>query len=124
MKPTTPLAITLALCGLHDQAKAEQLVLACVVSSTDAPPQSLFVKVSDGNVFYGASMDSLIAAQSMNKGSLSVSNSHVAFRQTWPANHVQWDWNIDRDTGNIAIKYIDMGSKRTFLTKKGSCTGA
>ena len=68
--------------------------VSCVVSQQDAPRQDLFVKVSDGRVFYGSSMSALVAAESMNKGSLSVSSSQISFKQTWPSNHVQWDWSI------------------------------
>jgi hypothetical protein len=123
MKIATCLAVASALCGLLGPAKAEEILLSCVVSSKEAPKQDLFVKVSGGRVFYGSAMSSLVAAESLNKGSLSISNSHIAFRQTWPASHVQWDWNIDRDTGNIGIKYINTENKRVFLTKTGSCAG-
>jgi hypothetical protein len=123
MKTATSLAAVIALCGLLSPAKAEEILLSCVVSSKEAPKQDLFVKVSGGRVFYGSAMSSLVAAESLNKGSLSISNSHIAFRQTWPASHVQWDWSIDRDAGNIGIKYINTENKRVFLTKTGSCTG-
>jgi hypothetical protein len=123
MKTTAPLAIALTLCGFLSPARAEEILLSCVVASQDAPKQNLLVKVSDGHVFYGQTMASLVAAGSMNKGSLSVGNGHISFRQTWPASHVQWDWSIDRGSGDISIKYINTANKRVFLTKRGLCTG-
>jgi hypothetical protein len=115
--------IAIMSCGLLGAAKAEEITLSCVVSQQDAPRQDLFVKVSDGRVFYGSSMSALVAAESMNKGSLSVSSGEISFRQTWPSTHVQWDWSIDRASGGISIKYINTQNNKAFLTKRGSCTG-
>ena len=123
MKIATPLMIAIMSCGLLGSAKAEEIILSCVVSQQDAPRQDLFVKVSDGHVFYGSSMSGLVAAESMNKGSLSISGGQISFRQTWPSNHVQWDWSIDRASGEISIKYINTENKKVFLTKRGSCAG-
>ena len=98
-------------------------MLSCVVSQQEGPRQDLFVKVSNGLVFYGPSREALVAAESMNKGSLSVSGDQISFRQTWPSNHVQWDWSIDRASGDISIKYINTQNRKVFLTKRGSCAG-
>jgi hypothetical protein len=59
MKVATPLMIAIMSCGLLGPAKAEEITLSCVVSQQDAPRQDLFVKVSDGRVFYGSSMSAL-----------------------------------------------------------------
>ncbi len=123
MKVATPLMIVVMSCGLLGPAKAEEITLFCVVSQQDAPRQNLFVKVSEGRVFYGQSASDLVAAESMNKGSLAVSGGQISFRQTWPSSHVQWDWSIDRASGDISIKYINTENKKVFLTKRGSCEG-
>ena len=123
MKIATPLMIAIMSCGLLGAAKAEEITLFCVVSQQDGPRQDLFVKVSDGRVSYGSSMSALVAAESMNKGSLSVSGGEISFRQTWPSSHVQWDWSIDRASGGISIKYINTQNNKVFLTKRGSCDG-
>jgi|GEM_PF-2673509 hypothetical protein len=123
MKIATPLMIAITSCGLLGSAKAQEIMLSCVVSSQDAPKQDLFVKVSEGRVFYGSSMSALVPAESMNKGSLSIGGGQISFRQTWPSNHVQWDWSIDRASGDITIKYINTENKKAFLTKRGSCSG-
>ena len=123
MRIATPLMIAIMSCGLIGPAKAEEIMLSCVVAQQDGPKQDLIVKVSDGRVFYGPSTAALVAAESMNKGSLSVSGGQISFRQTWPSNHVQWDWNIDRASGGITIKYINTGNNKAFLTKRGSCAG-
>ena len=123
MKVATPLMIAIMSCGLLSPAKAEEITLSCVVSQQDGPRQDLFVKVSGGRVSYGSSMSALVPAESMNKGSLSVSSGEISFRQTWPSTHVQWDWSIDRASGGISIKYINTQNNKAFLTKRGSCTG-
>ena len=123
MKIATPLMIAITSCGLLGAAKAEEITLSCVVSQQDGPRQDLFVKVSGGRVSYGSSMSALVPAESMNKGSLSVSSGEISFRQTWPSTHVQWDWSIDRASGGISIKYINPQNNKAFLTKRGSCTG-
>ena len=123
MKAATPLMIAIMSCGLLGPAKAEEITLFCVVSQQDGPRQNLFVKVSDGHVSYGQSMSALVAAESMNKGSLAVTSGEISFRQSWPSNHLQWDWSIDRASGGISIKYINTENKRVFLTKRGSCEG-
>jgi len=123
MKIATPLMIAIMSCGLLGPAKAEEITLSCVVSQQDGPRQDLFVKVSGGRVSYGSSMSALVPAESMNKGSLSVSSGEISFRQTWPSTHVQWDWSIDRASGGISIKYINTQNNKAFLTKRGSCTG-
>ncbi len=123
MKIATPLMIAVMSCGLLGAAKAEEIMLSCVVAQQDGPRQDLLVKVSDGRVFYGSSMSALVAAESMNKGSLSVSSGQISFRQTWPSSHVQWDWSIDRASGGISIKYINTQNNKVFLTKKGACEG-
>ncbi len=123
MKIASPVMIAISSCGLLGPAKAEEIMLSCVVSQQDAPRQDLFVKVSEGRVFYGSAISALVAAESMNKGSLSVSSRQISFRQTWPSNHVQWDWSIDRGSGDISIKYINTENKKVFLTKRGSCAG-
>jgi hypothetical protein len=123
MKIATPLMIAITSCGLLGAAKAEEITLSCVVSQQDGPRQDLFVKVSGGRVSYGSSMSALVPAESMNKGSLSVSSGEISFRQTWPSTHVQWDWSIDRASGGISIKYINTQNNKAFLTKRGSCTG-
>jgi len=123
MKIATPLMIAITSCGLLGAAKAEEITLSCVVSQQDGPRQDLCVKVSGGRVSYGSSMSALVPAESMNKGSLSVSSGEISFRQTWPSTHVQWDWSIDRASGGISIKYINTQNNKAFLTKRGSCTG-
>jgi hypothetical protein len=123
MKIATPLMIAITSCGLLGAAKAEEITLSCVVSQQDGPRQDLFVKVSGGRVSYGSSISALVPAESMNKGSLSVSSGEISFRQTWPSTHVQWDWSIDRASGGISIKYINTQNNKAFLTKRGSCTG-
>lgn len=121
MKIATPAMIAIMCCGLLRAAKADEIALSCVIAAQDAPKQDLFVKISDGRVFYGASASTMIAAESLNRGSLAVSGDHISFRQIWPSSHVQWDWSINRGSGEIIIKYVNMGNNKAFLTKRGSC---
>ena len=123
MKLAVLLMTAIVTCGLLGPARAEEISLSCVVSQQDAPKQDLFVKVNEGRVFYGSSPSALVPAESMNKGSLSVIGAQISFRQTWPSNHVQWDWSIDRASGGISIKYINTENNKVFLTKRGSCAG-
>lgn len=122
MKLAKILSLAMVVCAVS-RAEAEEISLSCVVSSQGSAPQNLIVKISEGRVRYGASATELANADSMVKGSLSISASQISFRQTWPATHVQWDWSINRGNGAINIKYINTATKKPFLTKRGECGG-
>jgi len=122
MKPATALSAALILTALVSQAKAEEILLSCVLSSPDLPRQDLIIKVSNGRIAYGSTMASLVDVETIDKGSLSIKDSHIAFKQTWSDTHVQWDWNIYRDSGDISIRYINTENRKQFLQKKGSCS--
>ena len=107
MKPATALSAALILTALISQAKAEEILLSCVLSSPDLPRQDLIIKVSNGRIAYGSTMASLVDVETIDKGSLSIKDSHIAF---------------DRDSGDISIRYINTENRKQFLQKKGSCS--
>ncbi len=108
--------------GLAAQAHAEDIFLSCVLSSQELPEQNLVIQVKNGRILYGANASSLVSADTIDKGSLVLTKSRIAFKQSWRDTKVQWDWNIDRDTGDISIRYINLQNNKQFLQKKGSCS--
>ncbi len=123
MKKAILLSAALVMSGAVNQAKAEDVFLSCVLSSQELPRQDLVIQIRDGHVLYGSSAGNLVKVETIDKGSLSVSKNRVAFRQTWLDTKVQWDWSIDRESGDISIRYINTENKKQFLQKKGTCTG-
>jgi hypothetical protein len=122
MKKTIILSLAIMTTALAAPAKAEDLQLSCVISSAELPQQNLVVQIRDGRIFYGATASTLVSADTIDKGSLSISKSRIAFRQSWADTKVQWDWNIDLETGDISIRYINLVNHKQFLQKKGSCS--
>jgi hypothetical protein len=122
MKRLATLTLAATICGLIGEAKAQEMQLSCVISSAELPQQNLVIQVRDGHIFYGATASSLVSAETIDKGSLAISKSRIAFRQSWADTKVQWDWNIDLDTGEISIRYINLVNKKQFLQKTGSCS--
>jgi hypothetical protein len=122
MKRAILLSAAVVVVGFVHQAKAEDMLLSCVLSSQELPRQDLVIQIKDGHVLYGSSAQNLVNAETIDKGSLSVSKNRVAFKQTWSDTKVQWDWNIDRETGDISIRYINTENKKQFLQKKGTCS--
>ncbi|QGM45399.1 hypothetical protein [Methylocystis heyeri] len=122
MKRFAIFTLAATICGFVSQARAEDMQLTCVISSAELPQQNLVIQVRDGRIFYGATASSLVSADTIDKGSLAITKSRIAFKQSWADTKVQWDWNIDLDTGDIGIRYINLVNKKQFLQKKGSCS--
>jgi hypothetical protein len=116
------LSLAIMTSALAAPAKAQDFQLSCVISSAELPQQNLVVQVRDGHILYGATASSLVSADTIDKGSLSITKSRIAFRQSWADTKVQWDWNIDLETGDISIRYINLVNHKQFLQKTGSCS--
>jgi hypothetical protein len=112
----------LALPLLTGSAYAETITLSCSVSAEESPPQPLLLLVRDGRVSYGQSPGAMVDAASIVKSSLVANHSVVKFKQNFPSANVVWDWNIDRASGEIVLKHISSQTRKTFLTKKGTCS--
>jgi hypothetical protein len=122
MKRAIILAIAAAASGVVSAANAQEVALSCVISGADLPPQNLVVQIRDGRIFYGATASSLVSPDSIEKKSVAITSSHIAFKQSWRDTKVQWDWNIDLSTGEISIRYINLVNKKQFLQKTGRCS--
>ena len=118
MKIARPPLLALLLLAAASAARAQSVTLSCHVASAEGIQNDLIVEVGNGHVRYGASGDSLVAAQ---VNSLSTGGETISFKQNFPSTNTVWDWSIDRASGEITIRYINTRNGKPFLTKRGSC---
>lgn len=110
--------LVLPLLIVASAPRAQTVSLSCHVASAEGVQNDLIVEVGNGHVRYGASGDSLVAAQVT---SLSTGGETISFKQNFPSTNTVWDWSIDRASGAITIRYINTRNGKAYLTKRGSC---